>query len=220
MDGVLIDSEPIHYEIEKKLFEKLGIVVPEEVHRCYLGASGDFMYGDLKSRYRLADTVEILLEQDDLFRCDYFKGLEEIKLNEGVLSLLKEIKTSGLRMAVATSSSPEMAAILLARCGINSLFDSIVTTVEAGKSKPAPDVYLMAAQKIGVIPANCIVFEDSPNGISSAKEAGMFCVAVQTDGVTAQELSKADVLVNSFVGLNLQRLFELIADKCVLQPPN
>ena len=113
-----------------------------------------------------------------------------------------------------------MAAILLARCGINSLFDSIVTTVEAGKSKPAPDVYLMAAQKIGVIPANCIVFEDSPNGISSAKEAGMFCVAVQTDGVTAQELSKADVLVNSFVGLNLQRLFELIADKCVLQPPN
>lgn len=211
MDGVLIDSEPIHIEIEKKLFDKLGIDLEESVHRSYLGTSIEFMYLDLKMRFNLPESIEELRELDESFRCDYFKHIAVININEGVISLLSEIKSAGLKLAVATSSSPAIAKILLTRCEILTFFDAIVTTSEAGKSKPAPDVYLLAAQKIGVAPANCIVFEDSPNGLSAAKSAGMYCVAIQSDGEFIRKLSNADYLLRTFSGITLGQLFEIFS---------
>ena len=217
MDGVLVDSEPIHYEIEKMLFAKLGMLVPEEVHQSYLGAAGDFMYSDLKSRFGLSETVKELVEIDEAFRCDYFNRLSMVSLNEGVFNLLNEIKLAGLKLAVATSSSSEIVKILMNRCEITSFFDAIVTTNEAGKSKPEPDVYLLAAQKIGVAPENCIVFEDSPNGFNAAKSAGMFCVVIQTNSVFVKELSKADFLIRTFSGFTLNRLYEIFSVNCPLE---
>jgi len=211
MDGVLVDSEPIHYEIENRLFNQLGITVPDDVHRNYLGTSADFMYADLKSRFGLPGTVNELIQFGETFTCDYFWQLQVLNLNEGVLSLLKELKLAGMKLAVATSSSPEVAKILLDRCEITSYFDAIVTTSEAGKSKPAPDVYLLAAQKIGIPPSNCIVFEDSPTGLAAAKSAGMYCIAVQTSSVNVNELSKADFLIQTFNGMTFGRLFEIYA---------
>lgn len=211
MDGVLIDSEPIHCEIERKIFDKLGVVVTEALHRSYMGASGDFMYADLKSRFGLSATVEELVEMDDLFRCDYIKLLTGIHPNDGVISLLREIKMAGLKLAVATSSSPQIVDILLNRCQIAPFFDAIVTTSEAGNSKPSPDVYLLAAQKIGVAPASCIVFEDSPNGLLAAKKAGMYCVAVQTGSISEHELSKRDYLIQSFNEITLPKLIEIFS---------
>ena len=211
MDGVLIDSEPIHYAIERIIFDKLGINVSAEIHSSYLGTAGDFMYTDLKSRFGLSATITELLERDEAFRCDYFKNLPGIHLNEGALTLLHEIKRAGLSLAVATSSSPGMARILLDRCEVFSIFDAVVTTEEAGKSKPAPDVYLLAAQKIGAEPENCIVFEDSPNGIRAAKSAGMVCVAIQTDSVGVHELSHADDLIGTFREVTTDRLLEIFS---------
>ena len=211
MDGVLIDSEPIHVDIERKLFDKLGISVSAEIHRSYLGTATEYMYRDLLSRFGLSASVSELLQFDDSFRCDYFKQLKIVVLNDGVLNLIRAIKESGLRLGVATSSSPALASILLERCEISSLFDIIVTTSEAGKSKPYPDVYLLAARKIGVSPANCIVFEDSPNGLSAAKAAGMFCIAVQTSSVDVRELSEADSLIQSFEKTSLLQIAELFA---------
>jgi HAD superfamily hydrolase (TIGR01509 family) len=211
MDGVLIDSEPIHYEIEKRLFDKLGITVPEEVHKTYLGAAGDFMYEDIKSRFGLSASTDELLEFDDVFRCAYFKNLVELRLNEGVFDLLNEVKSAGIKMGVATSSSPGLTNILLKRCRIQSLFDVIITTSEAGKSKPAPDVYLRAAQRIGVSPANCIVFEDSPKGLSAANSAGMYCIAIQTNSTQVEELYAADMLIDTFSVITAERLFKIFA---------
>lgn len=211
MDGVLIDSEPVHYEIENRLFDQLGITVSDEAHRNYLGTSAEFMYADLKSRFGLPGTVNELMQFGESFTCDYFRQQQVLNLNEGVLPLLKEMKLAGMKLAVATSSSPEVAKVLLDRCEITSYFDAIVTTSEAGKSKPAPDVYLLAAQKIGIVPSNCIVFEDSPNGLSAAKSAGMYCIAVQTGSVNVNELSGADFLIQTFEGMTYGRLFEIYA---------
>ena len=211
MDGVLIDSEPIHVGIEKQLFDKLGIDVSETVHRSYMGASNEFMYSDLRSRFKLSESVNELIESDELFRSDYFHRLDIIPANEGLISLLGQIKAAGLKLAVATSSSPEIANLLLNKCGIASYFDAIVTTSEAGKSKPSPDVYLLAAQRIGISPEDCIVFEDSPNGLSAAKSAGMFCVVIQSDYEIIKELSGADYLIQSFTNITLTRLTDLFS---------
>ncbi len=198
MDGVLIDSEPIHYTIERILFAELGISVSDELHKTYLGTAGDFMYQDIKIRFNLSQSLDDLLEFDEQFRCSYFRNIEGLVLNEGVASLLMEIKSAGLKMAVATSSSPEMAMILLERCGISAVFNAVVTTKDAGKSKPAPDVYRLAAQRIGVSSDSCLVFEDSPNGILAAKNAEMVCVAVLTQSVDPSEITLADAQINSF----------------------
>ncbi len=207
MDGVLIDSESIHYKIEKQLFNQLGISVPDEMHRRYLGVAGDFMYADLKTNFKLSASVSDLLEFDDSFRCDYFQRLPVLHLNDGVLPLLNQLKLAGIKMAIATSSSPALANILLERCGITSYFDAIVTTAESGKSKPAPEVYLLAAHKIGVSPENCLVFEDSPNGIAAAKSAGMYCIAVETESVELNELSQADSIIQTFNSISTEKLF-------------
>jgi len=198
MDGVLIDSEPIHVTIEKELFSKLGIEVTDDVHRSYMGASNDYMYTDLRLRFKLPESVKELMEQDELFRTDYFNRLEAIPVNDGLISLLSQIKAAGLKLAVATSSSPEIVNILLNKGEISHFFDAIVTTSEAGKSKPSPDVYLLAAKKIGVLPESCIVFEDSPNGLLAAKSAGMYCIIIQSDSELIQQLSGANYLIQSF----------------------
>jgi HAD superfamily hydrolase (TIGR01509 family) len=206
MDGVLIDSEPIHYTIERILFAELGISVSDELHKTYLGTACDFMYQDIKTKFNLPQSLNELLEFDEQFRCSYFRNLDRLVLNEGVESLLNELVQAGVKMAVATSSSPEMALILLDRCGISSVFMSIVTTKEAGKSKPAPDVYRLAAQKIGVSSDNCLVFEDSPNGLLAAKNAEMVCVAVLTPSVDPSELTLADAQINSFKNMTFNLL--------------
>ena len=209
MDGVLIDSEPIHVTIEKKLFSELGIEVTDDVHRSYMGASNDYMYTDLRLRFKLPESVKELMERDELFRSDYFNRLETIPVNDGLISLLSQIKDAGLKLAVATSSSPEIVSILLNKGEIAHFFDAIVTTSEAGKSKPSPDVYLLAAKRIGVLPENCIVFEDSPNGLLAAKSAGMYCVAIQSDSELIQKLSGADHLIQSFTEITLTKLTDL-----------
>lgn len=211
MDGVLVDTEPIHSEIEKKLFGQLGVVIDKAVHLNYMGASNEFMYADLKSRFNLQASIEELIRIDEAFRCDYFKNLEVIPLKEGVINLLGEIKSMGLKLAVATSSSPAIAKIILNRCDISSWFDAIVTTCEAGNSKPAPDVYLLAAERLGVSPAECIVFEDSPNGLLAAQNAGMVCVAIQSDVSIRNKLSKADHLIRTFTEITPGQLLELFA---------
>ena len=213
MDGVLVDSEPIHIEIEKKLFEKLGIIVEEAVHHSYMGASNEYMYADIKSGFDLQQTVEQLVEMDESFRCEYFKQLAIIPLNEGVINLLQEIKSAGLKLAVATSSSPAIADIILKKCKIASFFDVVITTKEAGKSKPAPEVYLHTARILGVEPANCIVFEDSLNGLLAAKSAGMVCIAIPSGNEFLDSFSNADFIIQTFADFTLCQLFEIFAFK-------
>ena len=130
-------------------------------------------------------------------------------MNPGVLDLLNDLKSAGIKLAVATSSSPDIASVLLNRCEIASAFDSVVTTSDAGKSKPAPDVYLLAARRLGVLPEDCLVFEDSPNGLSAAKKANMYCIVIQNDSQFDNQLSLADYRINSFEVLTVEKLLSI-----------
>jgi beta-phosphoglucomutase len=206
MDGVLIDSEPLHYLIEREIFEKLGLDVSPEIHRTYLGTATDFMYLDLIARFGLSQSIQDLLKLDELFRCEYFSSLPSLVLNPGVLLILNELRNARIKMSVATSSSPAIANILLERSEIKSYFEVVMTTSEAGKSKPEPLVYQAAANKLGVVPTECLVFEDSPNGLLAAKRAGMTCTVLRTETVSAEELVLADFSIGSFEEITLDQL--------------
>lgn len=206
MDGVLIDSEPLHCLIERDIFKKLGLDVSPEIHRTYLGTATDFMYLDLIARFGLSQSIEDLLTFDELFRCEYFCSLPSLVLNPGVSAILNELRNAGIKLGVATSSSPAIATILLERSEIKSYFEVVMTTSEAGKSKPEPLVYLAAAHKLGVAPTECLVFEDSPNGLLAAKRAGMTCIVLQTESASAEELVLADYSIGSFEEVSLDQL--------------
>ncbi len=206
MDGVLIDSEPLHYLIEREIFEKLGLDVSPEIHRTYLGTATDFMYLDLIARFGLSKSIQDLLKLDELFRCEYFSSLPSFVLNPGVRLILNELRNAGIKLGVATSSSPAIANILLERGEIKSYFEVVMTTSEAGKSKPEPLVYQAAANKLGVEPNECLVFEDSPNGLLAAKRAGMTCTVLRTETVSAEELVLADYSIGSFEEITLDQL--------------
>ena len=209
MDGVLVDSEPIHYMIENQLFKRLGLEIPDSLHATYLGIASDLMYEDLKSRYHLTPSVAELMESDDQYRSQYFSELDEVALNAGVPEFLADLKEAGLKIAVATSSTPEIAKVLLERCGIVTMFDTVVTTTDAGKSKPFPDVYLLAAQRLGVSPINCLVFEDSPNGLKAAKNAVMSCIVVQPHTHLDEQLVMADFRIRTFKNLTFNKIEDL-----------
>ena len=208
MDGVLVDSEPWHYEIESQLFDKLGLDVPEDVHLTYVGTAADHLYSDLKKRYNLSLSVSELIEWDSEYRVKIFREMDNIKPNPGLIDLLEEIKSSGLKIGIATSSIYELVEIILEKCRINTYFDTITTTDQAGKSKPAPDVYLLAAKKLGIAPENCAVIEDSSHGIKAAKSAGMFCIAYHPHNEMLQNTSQADKLIRSFDEINVPLIHE------------
>ena len=213
MDGVLVDSEPWHYKVEEIIFEELGIDVPDKVHKIYLGMAADLMWSDLKKRYGLKQSLEELVQYDEEFRIGFFNDLENLQPNPGVRKLLIELNDANVPVGIATSSVPGIVDIILEQCGIRSFFDVVATTVQAGKSKPAPDVYLYAARKLEHEPSNCLVFEDSMNGIRAAVDAGMTCVAFQPEGAVQHDISAAHHFITDFRHVSPEIIRRWMTDK-------
>ena len=190
MDGVLVDSEPIHIEIEKQQFLLNNISISEEEHHQYMGISSEIMWKTIAERHPLTLPLNELIEQHRIESHRYFSELAEIPVMPGLVELLERLKTKDYPMAVASSSTPEIIELILNKTKLKKYFQVMVSSEQAGKSKPEPDVFILAAQKLGVSPTDCMVIEDSTNGIKAALAARMMCVAYQgpdTDPMTQKE---------------------------------
>ena len=110
-------------------------------------------------------------------------------------------------MAIASSSSPELIREVIRRLGIAKYFRELVSGDEVARPKPNPDVYLTAAKKIGADPSECVVLEDSHNGVLAAKSAGMFCIGFRSPHSGNQDLSTADIIVNSIRDIDPKKYF-------------
>lgn len=201
MDGVLVDSEPFHIEIEKRQFRLNGLNISEEEHHRYMGVASDVMWREISANHRLAVPVETLIGQNKQESIRFFSEVSQIPLMPGLLPLLEELWQRKFPMAVASSSIPEIIDIVLNRTGIRKYFSVVVSSTEAGKSKPEPDVFLLAAQKMGVKPGHCLVVEDSFNGITAAHAAGMRCVAFCGPGANPENQRMADDSISDFLQL-------------------
>lgn len=203
MDGVLVDSEPIHVEIEKQQFLLNEVTISEEEHQKYMGTASDMMWRTIAERQKMRLSIEELIEQNRTESIRIFSELTEIPVMPGLVELLEKLKAKKYPLAVASSSFPEIIDIILEKTQLKKYFKVIVSGEEAGKSKPEPDVFLLAAQKLGIKPENCLVIEDSFNGIAAAHAAGMSCVAYQSPGVDPKTQREADSVVKSFEQLGM-----------------
>jgi len=202
MDGVLVDSEPFHVENEKRMFKKMGLDISEKEHAGYMGTATDVMWAKIIKDRNLPYDVVDLTNQTIQESLPFFRSLEKINPMPGLVELLEKLKSSKILMAVASSSDSETINIILEKSGLNKYFLHAVSSVEVGKSKPEPDVFLHTANLLGVNPAECVVIEDSKNGIKAAKAAGMFCIAYSGASTGEQERNDADAHISRFEDLD------------------
>nr|WP_321486022.1 HAD family phosphatase [uncultured Draconibacterium sp.] len=210
MDGVLVDSEPFHIEIEKRMFRKMGLDISDEEHAGYMGTATDVMWRSIIEKRNLTLNVDEMTRLTVQAGIPFFKSLEKIEPMPGLEKLLKRLSGAEIPMAVASSSDAETVQIITEKSGLRKYFRYTISSSEVGKSKPEPDVFLHAAKLLGEKPANCLVIEDSKNGIKAAKTAGMFCVAYSGAASDSQDQTQADKIVSDYQELEhlLSELFK------------
>jgi beta-phosphoglucomutase len=152
----------------------------------------------IKAKHKVPYSIDELVKLTNDLTIPVFKNMEKMEPMPGVVNLLDKLKSRKIPLALASSSFPEVIEIVLDKTGLRDYFDEIVNSRMVGKSKPAPDIFLLAAQKLNVSPEKCIVIEDSTNGITAAKSAGMFCIAYNGPGSEHQDQSQADFIIQDY----------------------
>lgn len=197
MDGVLVDSEPLHKQIEQEMLQELGVQLPHEEHIKFAGV-GKEMWTILKDKYGYnREVTEEELHKDKRVR--YLKRLTSKPITpiDGVLPIVDTALKKGMQLAVASSSSIENIEIVTKALGILEKMDRIISGDDMPRTKPHPDIFLKTAELLGLHPNECLVIEDSANGVRAAKDAGMFCVGFRNLNSGNQDLRRADIIVDS-----------------------
>jgi HAD superfamily hydrolase (TIGR01509 family) len=176
LDGVLADSEPTWDEIDAKLLSEHGVAYRGEYHRQVLGVSYKASVEFFKKTFNITAPTEELMRRRGEIATEFFAN--KIGLFPHVKEVLEELRAMKLRLAVATSSVSASARPFLDRHQLTAFFEVIVTGDEIEHGKPDPDIYLRAAEKLGVAPDACVVIEDSLSGIAAAKAAKMRVAAI------------------------------------------
>ena len=194
LDGTLVDSEPNYYESDKKLFTEYGIELTEEMKIKYIGIGSQAMMEDIKAKFNIAESIEILLAKKNQYYVDIAKG--NTMVFPEMLKFLEILKAKKFPMAVASGSSPEIIEMVISMTHIKKYFDVILSAEEVKRGKPAPDIFIETAKQLGIAPGNCLVLEDSQYGVEAAKSAGMYCISIPfpTSEPLHNSFSKADFL--------------------------
>jgi len=197
MDGVLIDSQPLHYEIDIKVLKQCGYDATIDTVVPYTGMGNPDRWPKYKEDLSLSqEPAELITMAEETMR-ELFTNAE-LKPIDGIPPLLDGIKAMGIKMGVASSSSHELIELVLGKIGLAGRFDFIVSGEDVSEGKPAPDIYLKAAEKAGV-PANmCIAIEDAPAGILAAKNAGCVCIAYENPSTLGQDFTNANYSTGNF----------------------
>lgn len=201
MDGVLLDSEPFHLQAYQELLKTFGITFTEEDNRPFLGRTDLELAEHLICKHQLPmDAWHLVGKKEEILARLFSTSITPMP---GVLNVLKRARALSLPCAVASSATLPTIELIVEKLDIKSYFQTLTSGDEVPHGKPEPDVYLLAAKRIGVLPINCLVVEDSFNGVLAAKSAGMKCIAVPCPTTRHQDHTKADKILGTLESLNL-----------------
>ena len=175
MDGTLFDTESVFQEEWNRIAKERGLSLPESFKYEICGTSGDSMNRIIEKYYHVANGTEIQhLCKERVSR----RLLAKVPEKPGCREILSFFRKKGYAISIGSSSPMGQILANLAVTGLSSCFDALASGEEVDHGKPAPDIFLLAARKMGVPPSRCYVFEDSPNGIRAACAAGMKAIMV------------------------------------------
>ncbi len=202
MDGVLVDGEPLHFRAVNELLAREGREITLEQYKPYMGTTAGWaefipafgLTGEL-AEYR-ADYNELILRQ----------YLEHAVPLPGAIAAVEGLRRARIPVGLASSSKRAWVEACLSRIGLGGAFQSLATGDEVKAGKPAPEIYELAAGRLGVNAGSCLAFEDAPAGILSAKAAGMTCWAVRTEYTRGLTLPDPDREFDSLVDIDLREI--------------
>lgn len=207
MDGLMIDSDRIISRSYETVLEKHGIK-PKLNHRGIVhtpGISSRDNWIRLMQEYSFEADIDELIVRKTQLHTQFMK--EGVDAMPGLFDVLKMLKERGIKMAIASSSTREIIDAAVKHLKIEDYFDAIVSGNEVNRGKPAPDIFLKAAEKLGVPPKECVVFEDAVSGVQAAKAAGMKCIAIPLPTkISNPEFAIADNIFPSLTSVSIADL--------------
>lgn len=208
MDGVICHTNPYHSKAFREFFSSRDLSpTDEEFAQHMFGKSNKYILNHfLKRPIEGEEFVKLEDEKEGLFRKIYEPFVDPIA---GFLPFINDLSAHGVKLGVATSAPMANLELIMSKVHVRNLFGSILASEDVKQHKPDPEVYLKSAENLGVLPSQCVVFEDSFSGVSAALNAGMKVVGVLTSH-TREELPTCDFYINDYQELayaNLKDLF-------------
>lgn len=206
MDGVIVDTEPVHHYAYNQHFKQLNIEVSPEMYASFTGNSTKNIFEKLKAQFDLKDDVQTLVETKRTLFNDAFDNKEDLYLLNGVEDLIIDLHKNGMQLVLASSSAKVTINRIFNRFGLYNYFTHIVSGEDFPKSKPDPAIFIHAAYLSKTPIENCIVIEDSTNGIKAAKSAGIYCIGYDSFNSKMQDYSLADKVISDFNELSFDTI--------------
>ena len=204
MDGVIVDTEPVHRYAYFKQFAELNIDVTEEMYASCTGLSTRNTFQKLKEVFTIELEVEDLIQRKRTIFNDAFDSKADLELLDGVEVLIKNLHQSGIQLILASSASKVTISRVFNRFKLHDYFTHLVSGEDFPKSKPHPAIFEHAAS-LSIAPMeNCLIIEDSTNGVKAAKAAGIYCIGYNSIHSKLQDLSLADFVIDNFNQLNVE----------------
>ena len=209
MDGVLIDSFHAHYESWRRMAARAGLNLTLQQFSDSFGRTSREIIAALWVANSFDDAR--LRAMDDEKEANFREIISaDFPAMPGAIELIDSLYQSGTRLAIGSSGPSANIDLALDTLGVRDRFNAIVTGADVARGKPDPQVFLLAAERLGVAPAACIVIEDAPAGIEAATRAGMAAIALRSTGRERADFSNAELVVNSLSELSHQTIWKLI----------
>lgn len=206
MDGVIVDTEPLHRKAYFKLFEDLGIRVSEDVYTSFTGASTKKVCDTLIQRYNLTKSHEELAFIKRKYFKHYFDHDADFNLLPGVKSLIENLFQNRIKLVLASSASMVTIHMVFEKFNLGKYFVGKISGADLKESKPHPEIFLLAAKIANEPKMNCMVIEDSTNGILAAHAAGIFCTAYRSEHSVGQHYDQADLVISYFSEIEFEKV--------------
>ena len=206
MDGVIIDSEPLHFELERELLEELGGKITPKELQAFVGTTDYYMWSTFKNKFNIENSIEEMIAMK---KERFLQNIHKIDLVDNFEEFMLAVYSESYLLGLASSNNRKAVDSIIEKFNLDKYLEFIISGEEVSKGKPDPEIFLTAANKMNVKPCECLVIEDATNGIKAAKAAGMKCIGLKNPNSGGQDLSQADLIVDNFNELTLETIKKL-----------
>ena len=208
MDGVIVDTEPLHRKAYFKMFDNLEIEVSEELYTSFTGASTKKVCTTLIEKFQLRQShEELALIKRKYFR-HFFYNDTDFNLLPGVKGLIENYFDNNIKLVLASSASMVTIDMVFEKFDLEKYFIGKISGADLKESKPHPEIFLLASEIADESKGNCMVIEDSTNGIIAAHSAEIFCTAYKSEHSVGQNYEKANLVISDFSEIEVEKMGE------------
>lgn len=206
MDGVIVDTEPLHRKAYFKMFDDLAIEVSEDLYTSFTGASTKKVCTTIIENFQLERNHEDLSAIKRIYFKDYFYNDADFNLIPGVKKLIENYYENGVKLVLASSASMVTIDMVFEKFGLEKYFIGKISGADLKESKPHPEIFILASKIANEPKENCMVIEDSTNGIAAAHAAGIFCAAYKSEHSSGQNYEKANLVISDFEEITFDKM--------------